>query len=156
MIFCDLLKSVSTTWPMLLKVLRAAGYISSAGGSSKTSRQPAPWSSVPANFLSKIICSHMRCCLYQAMQACRHVKTTMSRAEKKRDGTPHYVCVHRLCGLRGSRFCRNPRAHVGPWGEASGVWHPKKQQGTDLHKSSRVDFRSAAGRHDPESTLDCA
>lgn len=126
MIFCDLLKSVSTTWPMLLKVLRAAGYISSAGGSSKTSRQPAPWSSVPANFLSKIICSHMRCCLYQAMQACRHVKTTMSRAEKKRDGTPHYVCVHRLCGLRGSRFCRNPRAHVG------------KQAGYGIQRSNKV------------------
>ena len=42
MIFCDLLNKVSTTWPILLKVLSAAGYISSAGGSSKTSRQPAP------------------------------------------------------------------------------------------------------------------
>lgn len=56
MIFCDLLNSVSTTCPILVKVFSAAGYISSAGGSSKTSRQPAPWSSVPANFLSKIIC----------------------------------------------------------------------------------------------------
>ena len=120
MIFCDLLKSVSTTWPMLLKVLRAAGYISSAGGSSKTSRQPAPWSSVPANFLSKIICSHKHCV---CNKQCRHVKrdkTGMSRADVKgrsHDQTPYYMRTHRLLGLMGSRFCGNARAHVGSRGE---------------------------------------
>ena len=153
MIFCDLLKSVSTTWPMLLKVLRAAGYISSAGGSSKTSRQPAPWSSVPANFLSKIICSHKHCV---CDKQCRHVKrdkTGMSRADPMI--RRHTTCAHTgSLGLWDQGFAGIPGRMWGPGGSKQSMATNKARRYCQSLIAHTLQGR--AGRHHLKSMLDCA
>mmetsp|Transcript_23598 Transcript_23598/g.60309 ORF Transcript_23598/g.60309 Transcript_23598/m.60309 type:complete len:222 (-) Transcript_23598:362-1027(-) len=57
--FCERANRVSTTRPMDSTTSSVTGYTPSCAATSNTSRQPAPWSSVPLNFLSRIICDSL-------------------------------------------------------------------------------------------------
>mmetsp|Transcript_12881 Transcript_12881/g.44711 ORF Transcript_12881/g.44711 Transcript_12881/m.44711 type:complete len:253 (-) Transcript_12881:1115-1873(-) len=56
----DLVISESTTLSIPFIVSSVGGYMRSAAVSSNTFRHPLPWSRMPANFLSRIICESLR------------------------------------------------------------------------------------------------